>query len=199
MKSFVSSLALLALLGCGGGSSSSLGAQFTQSGTPAAPRLIKLVQKSKSNARVVVQAVIYGPDTTLDMYSFAFDVKIGDPSVVKFVDGSAVAGTALTVFAGQSIQAVAGLGTLPGGGTDNSRVVVGVTKLGGGLGNGVAGNSAAIVSLSFQVLKQGTTTLQLSGAPSPVVLDHNGAAIGSITFDSATASMKGVSTGGGGY
>ena len=197
MKSTLASLALLSLLGCGGGSSSSLGAQFTQSSTPTAPRLIKLVQKSKSNARVVVNATIYGPDTTLDMYSFAFDVKIGDPSVVKFVAGSALAGNALTPFAGQSIQVVAGLGTLPGGGTDNSRVVVGVTKLGGGAGNGISGNSAAIVSLSFQVLKQGTTTLQLTGAPNPVVLDHNGAVIGSITFDTATASMKGVSSGGG--
>jgi len=197
MRSAIASLALLALLGCGGGGGSTLGAQFTQSSTPAAPRLIKLVQKSKSNARVVVQAVIYGPDASLDMYSFAFDVKIADPTVVKFVAGSAVAGNALTVSGGQTLQAFAGLGTLPGGGTDNSRVVVGVSKLGGGVGNGIAGSSAAIVSLAFEVQKQGTTTLTLGGSPNPVVLDHNGAAIGSITYDSASASMKGVVTGGG--
>jgi hypothetical protein len=182
--------------GCGGGSSDgtggSLGASFTESATPAAPRLVKLVQKSKSGTHVVVDAVIYGPDVTLDMYTFAFDVKIADPTVVKFVAGSAVAGNALVAFAGQSLEAIADLGTAPGGGADNSRVVVGVSKLGGGVGNGIAGASSVVVELTFAVQKAGTTTLTLTGSPIPQVLDSNGLPIASITFDSAGATMSGT-------
>jgi hypothetical protein len=148
---------------------------------------------------IVVQAVIYGPTTSQDIYSFAFDIGIGDPTVVKFVSGSAVAGDALQPSAGQDVQALADLGTLGGGGVDNSRVVVGVSKTGGGVGNGVAGASAVVVELSFQVQKGGTTTLTLTGSPSPQALDHGGSPIGSIAFDAASASVMGISTGGGGY
>ena len=199
----VASLVAFSLFGygCGGSNNSAtLSAQFTASTTPPNTlHLIKLVQKSASGAFVVVQAVIYGPDVTLDMYSFAFDVKIVDASVVQFVTGSAIAGNALQPFVGQTIQAIAGFGTLPGGGVDTSRVVVGVSKLGPVPGNGIAGSSAVVVELTFQVLKQGTTTLTLTGNPNPQVLDSNGVAIGTITFDSASASMTGISTGGGGY
>lgn len=189
----------LSLVACGGSSKSTLGASFTASSTAQTPRLVKLVQKAKSGTRVVVQAVIYGPDTTLDMYSFAFDVKIGNPAVAKFVAGSAVAGNALVPTAGQTVEAIADLGTLPGGGTDNSLVVVGVTKLGGPPGNGIAGASAVIVELAFDVVKSGTSTLTLTGSPNPQALDSLGVPIGSITFDAASASIKGVSSGGGGY
>lgn len=192
-------IAAVCALGCSSGSSGSLSASFTASGTPTAANLIKLIQKSKSGSHVIVQAVIYGPTTSQDLYTFAFDVAIGDPTIVKFVSGSAVAGTALTVTGGQTISAIADLGTLPGGGVDNSRVVVGVSKLGGGLGNGVAGASAVVVELTFATLKSGTTTLTLTGSPNPQVLDHNGAPIGSITFDAADASMTGVMSSGGGY
>jgi hypothetical protein len=190
----------LAGYGCGGGSSSSpsLGAQFTASTTPAAARLVKLVQKSASGTRIVVQAVIYGPDTTLDMYSFAFDVKIGNTTFVKFADGTGTAGNALTAFAGQTVQAIVGTDV-----SDASHVVVGVSKLGGGLGNGVAGSSAVIVEMAFDVLQAGTTTLTISastgGSPlPPTAKDSTGATIGTITFDAASASMMGISTGGGG-
>ena len=186
--------------GCGGSSSSSLGVQFTQSATPQSARLVKLVKKSSSGTHVVVDAVIYGPDTTLDMYSFAFDVKIGDPNVLRFVNGSGTAGNALVAFAGQSVQAQADLGQLPGGGgTDNSTVVVGVSKLGGGVGNGISGSSAVVVELTFAVQMAGSTTLTIAGSPAPRCLDSGGLTIGSITFDAASATVKGVSTGGGGY
>jgi len=191
-------LAALAMLGCGGGDDpATLSANFTASPTATTPHLIKLVQKSKSGSRVVVQAVVYGPDVALDMYSFAFDVKIGDTSVVRYVDGLDVAGNALVPFAGQTIQKI--VATAVG---DTSRVVVGVSKQGGGAGNGVAGTSAVIVELTFQVLKSGTTTLALTGAPggSPVVLDSTGAVIAVMSFDAATATMQGISSGGsGGY
>ena len=194
-------LGIAAALGAGcsnSNSGGSLSASFTASGTTPVPNLVRLVNSSASGAMLVVQAVITGPTTSQDLYSFAFDVSIGDPTVVKFVTGSAVAGNALQAFTGQTIQAVADLGTLGGGGVDNSRVVVGVTKLGGGAGNGVAA-SAVVVALSFQVLKAGTTTLTLSGNPTPQVLDQNGAPIGTITFDAAPATVMGISTGGGGY
>jgi len=186
-------------LGCGGGGSSdTLSASFSATATAASPRLVKLIQKSKSNSNVVVEVVIYGPDTTLDMYSFAFDVKIGDPGIVRFVNNPAVAGNALLASAGQSVTAVASLGTLAGGGADNSRVVIGVSKLGGGGGNGIAGSSAAVIDLTFAVQMQGTTTLTLTGSPLPEVLDSNGVPIASIVFDSGNATIQGVSTGGGG-
>lgn len=194
---FVAAAALA--YGCGGSSSSSLGVQFTASATAQSPRLVKLVKKSSSGTHVVVDAVIYGPDTTLDMYTFAFDVKIGDPNVLRFVNGSAVAGNALVAFAGQSVQALADLGQLGGGGTDNSTVVVGVSKLGGGAGNGISGSSAVVVELTFAVQMAGSTTLTIAGSPAPVCKDSNGVTIGSITFDAASATVKGVSTGGGGY
>ncbi len=179
--------------GCGGGSNSSFSAQFTPSGTPAGTlHLIKLVPKTTSGGRVVVQAVIYGPDVTLDMFSFAFDVKIGDPTVLKFVTGSAVAGDALQAFAGQSITAI----VAPAMG-DASDIVVGVSKLGGGAGNGVANASAVIVSLTFQVQKQGTSGLGISAALAPAVKDSTGATIGAITFDPLGGTVTAISTGGG--
>ena len=194
----VASLAAFSLFGygCGGSNNSAtLSGQFTASATPVAVDLIKLVPQAASGARVVVQAVIYGPTTSLDMYSFAFDVKIGDPTVLKFVPNSAVAGNALIASAGQTIQFEAGPDL-----SDPSRIVVGVSKFGGGSGNGVAGASSIIVSLAFDVIKQGTSTLAISTAPhAPAVLDHNGAVIVAITFDPLNGSVTGISTGGGGY
>jgi hypothetical protein len=178
--------------GCGGSNSPSFSAQFTASATPVVADLIKLVPQAASGARVVVQAVIYGPTTSLDMYSFAFDVKIGDPTVLKFVPNSAVAGNALTASATQTIQVEAGPDQ-----SDSSHIVVGVTKIGGGPGNGVAGASSIIVSLAFDVIKQGTSTLAIAAAPVPSVLDQNGVAIGAITFDSVAGSVASISTGGG--
>lgn len=177
--------------GCGG-SNSTFSAQFTTSTTATAVDLIKLVPGPRSGGRVVVQAVIYGPDTNLDMYSFAFDVKIGDPTVLRLLAGSAVAGNALTVSGGQSVTVQAGPDQ-----SDPTHIVVGVTKVGGGAGNGVAGASAIIVSLTFQALKQGTSTLAIAAAPAPAVLNRNGAAIGAITFDTANGTVTSVSTGGG--
>lgn len=193
-------LVTASLLSCSDDDEASLGLTFTPSSTPQAARLVKLVQKTKSGSRVVVQAVIYGPDTSLDMYSFAFDVEIGNTDVLRFVGGSDVAGDALVPFAGQTIESVVGLGTLPGGGTDLSTVVVGVSKVGGGLGNGVSDASAVIVELTFEVRTTGTSTLTLegSGANPPLVLDSSGSTIGTITFDSAAAGVQGISTGGGG-
>jgi hypothetical protein len=182
--------------GCGSGSDSTISAQFAASATAPAVDLVKLIPKTTSGGRVVVQAVVYGPDANLDMYSFAFDVKIGDPTVLKFVAGSAVAGNALTVSGGQTISAQAGPDQ-----SDPTHIVVGVTKVGGGLGNGVGGSLASpvsVVSLTFQAQKQGTSTLAIAAAPTaPTALDSNGDPIGAITFDTANGTVTAISTGGG--
>jgi hypothetical protein len=195
----LATIVVASLLGCGGGSDSGgYAVTFTPSNTATAPRLVKLVQKSKSGGRVVVQVVIYGPDTTLDMYSFAFDVLIGDPNVLRFVGNSDVAGNALVATGSQSIESLA---TVADGGSDPSTVVVGVSKLYGGTGNGVSGSSAVVVEMAFDVRSAGTTTLTLAGSGgNPArVFDSNGSVIGSITFDTASASVQGTPTGGGGY
>jgi hypothetical protein len=180
--------------GCGGGSSSSFSAQFTPSATASAPHLIKLVQKSHSGGRVVVQGVIYGPDANLDMFTFAFDVKIGDTTVLKFVPGSAAAGDALQACPGQTITTLAA----PDG-QDPTHIVVGVGKLGNCAGNGVANASAVIVNLTFQVLKQGTSTLAIASTPTPSVLDSSDPPqpIAGLTFDTANGTVTAISTGGG--
>jgi len=193
----VVSLAVFTLggYGCGGNNDSShLVGQFTASATPPAAHLVKLIPQSNNGTRVVVQAVIGGPDPNLDMYTFAFDVKIGDPTVLAFVPNSAVAGNALQAFVGQTITAIAG----PDG-VDPTHIVVSVSKLGGGLGNGVAGNSAVAISLAFDVQKEGTSTLAIAATPTPSVLDSQGGTIGAITFDSANGNVSAISTGGGGY
>ena len=193
----VASLAVFTLggYGCGGNNDSAqLVGQFTASSTPSALHLVKLVPQSNNGTRVVVQAVVYGPDTALDMYTFAFDVKIGDTTVLAYVPNSAVAGNALQAFAGQTITAIAG----PDG-ADPTHIVVSVSKLGGGLGNGVAGSSAVALSLSFDVQKEGTSTLAIATSPAPSVIDSQGGTIGSITFDSANGTVTAISTGGGGY
>src|SRR5258705_12250274 len=119
------------------------------------------------------------------MYAFAFDVKIGDTSIVQYVPGSAVLGNALVAGAGQGVQKIVGPDP-----SDPSHIVVGVTKTGGPPGNGISGASAVVIELAFQALKPGVTTLALSGsaaAPSqpPEVLDSSSppAPIGAITFD----------------
>ena len=187
------------LLGCGGGDDgSSYAVTFTPSSTPSAPRLVKLVQKTKSGGRVVVQVVIFGPDAALDMYSFAFDVMIGDSNVLRFVGNSDVAGNALIPTGGQTVESLA---SVADGGTDPSTVVVGVSKFNGGSGNGISDASAVVVELAFDVRAAGTTSLTLagSGGNPPRVFDSNLVPIGSITFDTASATVQGTSSGGGGY
>src|SRR5262245_26636106 len=116
-------------LGCGGSSSSGLSGGFTQSSTMQSPGLVKLIKKSSSGSHVVVSAVLYGP-VSADLYSFAFDVVVGNTATARFVPNSAAAGTTLTATGGQTIQAEADVSS-----GDATHVVVGVSKLGGGTGN----------------------------------------------------------------
>jgi hypothetical protein len=182
----------VALPGCGGGGDGDGGmipapivAGFATSGTSSAPDLVRLTGSPSGNT-VVVRVVVGGPTTSSDLYAFAFDVVIGDTGVATLVAGSATFGSALTLSGGQTSEALA---TLQG-----NRVVVGVTKLGGGSGNAVP-TEQTVVSLTFRILRAGSTTLTFSGAPpsgNPQCLDSTGAAIPSIVFDAAPATLSGT-------
>jgi hypothetical protein len=174
--------------------SAKLNANFIASVTPTTARLVKLQPLAASGKNVSVQAVIYGPDTTLDMYSFDFGVKIGNTSLLQFVPGSAVAGGALTAASGQTIV-VTGTPNM----ADPSIVNISVHKTGGGAGDDIPGASAVIVSMTFTANMAGSTTLAIAAAPTPTVEDSTGATIGTITFDTANGTVTGISTGGGPY
>jgi hypothetical protein len=183
------------LSGCSSSKGTSLGAQFTASATATNPGTVKLVQKSKSGARVIVDVVIYGPDAGLDLYAFKFDVKIGDTSIVKFVPQAAYMQSALTAGMGQTISV-----NVDDSVADPSLVKCSIQKMGGGTGNGIAGASAVVIELAFDAKMSGGTTLTLigEGANPPQALDSTNAPIAGVSFDIASAGVKGVSTGGGG-
>ena len=188
-------MAVFALLGYGCNSDETkLDATFISSVTPITERLVKLQPLTASGTSVTVQAVIYGPDTTLDMYAFDFGVKIGNTSLLQFVPGSASAGGALTAGSGQTIVVTATPDM-----SDPSIVVISVRKTGGGAGDDIPGPSAVIVNLTFSANMAGSTTLSIAAAPTPTVEDSTGATIGTITFDTANGTVTGVTTGGGPY
>ena len=160
-------------------------AGFTPSGSAATADLVRLRQGSATGNTVVLEVALSGVTTSSDLYSFAFDLLLGDPTVAQYVAGSAAVGTALTTGAGQSLSTQA---TQQG-----DRVVVAVTKVGGGAGsgNGLGAAEEVVVSLSFLLNKVGTSTISFVGSPTnpidptndPAVLDSAGGVIGSISFD----------------
>lgn len=182
----------LFLAGCNSGSSTSAG--FVASATPPAPGLVKLVESSRSGQRVSVDAIVYGPEPGLDLFEFRFGVHIGNAGLVHFVPQQSYTQTALVAGAGQTIAADVD-------GSDPSLVRVDVAKQGGGAGNGIAGATAIVIRLTFEVQGSGSTTLTLAGDGNgnPQALDRNDAPIGAVHFDPASASVRGVSSGGGGY
>jgi hypothetical protein len=184
---------LLTVFSVGCSSDSMTSAQFTPSATPAAPGLVKLQERSRSGARVVVDAVLFGPEAALDLDAFKFGIRNGNPDLLKFVSQMTYTQTALIAGAGQTIA------TDVDGDSNPSLVQVDVEKLGGGAGNGVAGTSAVVIELTFDVRGSGTTTLTLVGlgADQPKALDSAHAAIPAVTFDAASATVRGVTTGGG--
>ncbi len=161
----------------------SLQASFTESGTLAAPDLVRLRSMSRTGDTVVVEVALGGPTTSGDLYSFAFDLVLGTPSVVEYVVGSVALGNALTFGSGQSGSVQASL--------VGDHVVVGVSKLGGGPGNRVTVSEAVLVQLAFRVLEVGTSSLTFATAPRPpAALDSTGAVLSSVRFDSAAASIS---------
>jgi hypothetical protein len=185
-------LALTAFLaGCSHSSSTS--AQFTPSTTAPAPGLIKLVERTRSGSRVAVDVILFGPEQGLDLFAFKFGIKIGDSSLVNVVAQSAYMQTALIADAGQTIAIAVD------GNSDPSVVKVDVEKQGGGAGNGFAAASAVVIELVFEVRGSGATSLSLTGVgdDGPQAVDSSHASIGEVAFDGASASVRGVTSGGG--
>jgi hypothetical protein len=182
---------LLAVLaaGCGGGDGGSTflpdirTGRFIPSSTAGGPNLVRLTGSADAGDRLTVDVVIGGPTASRDLYTFAFDLAIGDPEVLDFVDNSAVVGSVLTSTGCAGPPTV--LAT-----TVNSRsqIVVGVSKLGTCPGDAVSGGEPSIVRLTFRVLKKGSSTLSISGTPA--VFDAAGDPIQSIQFDIATATVQ---------
>ena len=179
------------LAGCSSGSMTS--AQFTASATPAAPGLVKLEERSRSGARVVVDVVMFGPEATLDLNAFQFGIKNGNPDLVKFTPQPTYGQTALIADAGQALAIDVD------GASDPSLVRIDTAKQGGGAGNGIAGASAVVIELTFDVRGSGATTLTLVGLGNeqPKAFDSTRAPIAAVRFDAASATVRGVATGGG--
>lgn len=187
-------VALLAGFGCGGSGGGGgvtplpmpnpIAASFAESGTAASPDQVRL-RGTAVGTDVVVDVVIAGATTSSDLYSFAFDLVLSDASVATYVAGSATFGSALTLGAGQTGEALASQG--------GSRITVGVSKVGGGAGNGVGATEEVVASLRFRVLKREMTTLTIEGSPPnpPAALDSTGAVIASVVFDAAAAAIGG--------
>jgi len=188
----VAALLFLGAVGCsssgdGGGGivATGIGASFTASGTVSSPDGVRLIGIA-SDDMVTLEVVVSGQTTSADLYSFAFDLLLGDPTVVELIGGSVDFGTALTLSGGQTGEVLATL--------NGNRITVGVSKLGGGAGNEIGATEETIVSLTLRVIKQGTTSIEITGSPpnNPAALDSTGAAINSVTFDATAATIVGT-------
>ncbi len=192
-------LASGSFIGCSSGSSdgalaSPVTAAFAPSTTVSAPNLARLRSSSVSGDTVTLELVISGQTASNDLYAFVFDLLLSDPAAAEYLPGTASFGTALvpgieqgeTVLVSQS----------------NDRVVIGVSKTGGGpgSGNGVGASEEVIVRLSLRVLKPGATDILIVGSPDhpqnptpdPAALDSLGAFVESVVFDEAPATITGI-------
>lgn len=176
---------LVVALGCGGGSDvTTPPAVFYGSTTAMSPDGVRLIGSGAGRSTVLVRVVLGGPTTSSDLYGFAFDLVLGDPTAAQYVPGSARFGDALETDGAQGRSVLAS--------QVGDRVVIGISKTGGGSGNGLAGSGESIVlSLEFDVPNRGMTTLGFAGSPNnpvnptgdPAALDSTGALVPSIRFD----------------
>lgn len=180
------------LAGCGSDPTTS--AQFTASRTAPAPGVIKLEQKSRSGSRVVVAVRIYGPEPALDLFAFRFGIRIGDARLVRLATQTTYPQDALVAANGQTIA-------IDVDASDPTLIEVNVEKQGGGVGNGFATASASVIELPFDVEGEGGTSLTLVGLANdpPKAFDSTHAVIAGVSFDAASAGVRGVTTGGGRY
>ncbi len=160
-----------------------LKAGFRASKTVAKTNLVRLSGTTEGDI-VTVSVSIDGPTASADLHSFAFDLVLGDPKVVRYKSGTATFGNALKVVKGQSPQVMAV--------QIGDRVTIGVTKLGGGAGNAVTGSDTEIMTLQFQLKSKGSSTLAIDGSSpyEPAAIDSKGAEIAGVDFDTATALLS---------
>jgi len=182
----------MAVLACGGGGDGgsnpppTLTANFAGSTSVATQDLVRLTGGTASGDTVTVNVVIGGISTSSDIYSFAMDLTLSDPTVARLIPGSAQVGTALTTSGGQTITVLADQAS----GSDT--IVLGASHVGGGAGNAIAAGEPIILSLSFEVLKVGSTTVSIAAPPTSAALDSLLGTIGSVTFDPAAATLSGI-------
>lgn len=122
---------------------------FRASGTASAPDLVTLAfGENRPGSLIQVKVHLGGPHAASDIFAFAFDLVLSNPSVIRSV--TAEVGDALT---GQQL--------LPPPALVGDRLVVGVSKAGGATGDSIGASGAAIVSLVFKMdpTMPGTTTL----------------------------------------
>ncbi len=160
-----------------------LTAGFRSSKTVAKTNLVRLSGTTEGDI-VTVSVSIDGPTASADLHSFAFDLVLGDPKVVRYKSGSATFGNALRVVKGQSPQVMAV--------QIGDRVTVGVTKLGGGPGNAITGSDTEIMTLQFQLKSKGSSTLAIDGSSpyEPAAIDSKGAEIAGVDFDTEPALLS---------
>lgn len=169
--------------GGGGGGGSTPRAAFAGSGTALAANRVIMTGATVTDSQVRVDIKIGGPTTSSDIHAFAFDILLGNPSIVSldhFSPGEAIPGTEGTAKETLATQ-------------EGNRVVVSVTKL-GVPGVGVSGTSANVISLFFNVTGQGRCSLTFANSQPdnkpPSALDSGGSQIPSISFDSASATIS---------
>lgn len=154
---------------------------FTPSSTTPAANLVTMTGNSTGSNQVELQVNLGGPTTAQNIYGFAFDLLLSNPSLVQVV--SATAGDALS---GDKTASAA---------LNGSRITVAVSKFNQAAGNGVPGTNAVVVRLVLRTLTQGSTTLRFVGstpstnAADAAALDPNAAKINTVTFDSASSTL----------
>ncbi len=195
LSHLIAAVLLVCAIACSGGGGSDdddgdgdlpngIGASFISSGTPSSPDGVRLTGTTSGDI-VIIKVVIAGPTTSTDLYSFAFDLLFSDPTVVESIGASVDFGAALILTGGQTGEALATL--------NGDRVTVGVSKVGGGAGNGLGATEETVVSMTLRVRRRAITTVQIAGSPpnDPAALDSAGAIIGSVVFDPGSATISG--------
>jgi hypothetical protein len=120
----------------------------------------------------------------LDVYGFAFDLVLSDPSVAEYVPASVEAGGA---FSGNVIAVAE---------QNNERIVIGVSQT-DQTGDAIPGPESVVVRLAFRVLETGTTEISFEGSTGsnptndPSAVDSGGTPIGTIVFDAVPATVIG--------
>jgi hypothetical protein len=116
-----------------------------------------------------------------------FGLEIGDPEVAEFIEQSDEVGPALQT-AGCSPFGIVGAGG------DPSRLLVSVTKFNPCPGNRITAPGQSVISMSFRVEPEATTTIRLAGqspTAEPIAYDSENTTIPSVVFDTAAARLSG--------